>query len=135
MEMIREIKKPENTKRVLEERLKSGGKIYGLGHRIYTGFDPRAIVLRTILEKRVTDTEDEWILRVSDSVAAEGKKLLVANKNIDAYPNIDLFNAAVYYTLGFPAELNTSLFAISRAAGWMAHILERTNKKTFQKQV
>ena len=70
-------------------------------------------------------TSDEWILHVSDAVAEEGKGLLVKYKDIEAYPNIDLYNAAVYFTFGFPPELNTSFFAISRAAGWMANILER----------
>jgi citrate synthase len=33
----------------------------------------------------------------------------------------------VNFTFGFPPELNTSLFAISRSAGWIAHILEHVN--------
>lgn len=124
MEMFKEIKRPENVKEFLEARLESGEKIYGLGHRIYKGIDPRAVVLRRMLKDRVKGTDDEWILHVSDSVAMEGKKLLSKHKGIDAYPNIDLYNAAFYYSLGFPSEMNTSLFAISRAAGWMAHILD-----------
>ncbi len=124
MEMFEEIKEPNSTRQYLEKRVASGGKIYGLGHRIYRGFDPRAVVLRDMLEKRTMNTEGEWILHVSEVVAEEGGKLLASQKGIKAYPNIDLYNAAVYSTLGFPPEWNTSLFAISRAAGWMAHILE-----------
>lgn len=124
MSMFEDIKKPDNAKSHLEERLKSGEKIFGLGHRIYTGMDPRAVVLREMLGRRTEKTGDEWLLHVSDAVAKEGTKLLAEHKGIDAFPNIDLYNAAVYNTFGFPAELNTSLFAVSRAAGWMAHILE-----------
>ncbi|MHA2396991.1 MAG: citrate/2-methylcitrate synthase, partial [Candidatus Thorarchaeota archaeon] len=76
---------------------------------------------------------DEWLLHVSDAVAREGKLLLSEYKGIQAFPNIDLYNAAVNFTFGFPPELNTSLFAISRSAGWIAHIWEHVNKKTFQK--
>ncbi|MFX1606832.1 MAG: citrate/2-methylcitrate synthase, partial [Promethearchaeota archaeon] len=111
----------------------SGEKIFGLGHRIYTGIDPRAVILRGILERRTLNTTDAWLVSVSDEVTKEGGLLLSDYKGIQAFANIDLYNAAVYYTLGFPPELNTSLFAISRSAGWMAHILEQTNKKTFQK--
>ncbi|MFW9787345.1 MAG: citrate/2-methylcitrate synthase [Candidatus Thorarchaeota archaeon] len=124
MEMFDEIQKPENTKAHLERRLSSGKKIFGLGHRIYTGIDPRAVELREMLQARTEKTCDEWILHVADTVAKVGGKLLAKHKGIEAYPNIDLYNAAVYYTFGFPPEMNTALFAISRAAGWMAHLLE-----------
>ncbi|MHA1948416.1 MAG: citrate/2-methylcitrate synthase [Candidatus Thorarchaeota archaeon] len=124
MAMFEEIQKRDAVKEYLERKITSGGIIYGLGHRIYTGIDPRAVVLRKMLERRTTRTSDEWILHVSDAVAAEGRILLSKHKNIDAFPNIDLYNAAVYSTFGFPPELNTSFFAVSRAAGWMAHILE-----------
>lgn len=59
MEMFKEIKRPEKVKEFLEARLDSGEKIYGLGHRIYTGIDPRAVVLRRMLEKRVKGTDNE----------------------------------------------------------------------------
>jgi len=124
MSMFEEIEKPDRARKYLEEKLESGNRIYGLGHRIYRGIDPRAVVLREMLESRITDSDDEWILHVSQAVVKEGRMLLATHKGIDAYPNIDLYNAAVYYSLGLPPELNTSLFAISRAAGWMAHILD-----------
>ena len=133
MLMIKEIQTPEKTRECLTERLNSGRKIFGLGHRIYTGVDPRAVVLREILERRTLETDDKWLLSVSDAVVEEGHSLLAEHKGIQAFPNIDLYNAAVNFTFGFPPELNTSLFAISRSAGWMAHILEQSNKKTFQK--
>ena len=46
MAMFEEIQKPDNVREYLKERLKSGRKIFGLGHRIYRGIDPRAAVLR-----------------------------------------------------------------------------------------
>jgi citrate synthase len=123
--MFENIQKPANARDNLKKRLESGGKIYGLGHRIYRGLDPRAQVLRDMLKRRTLKTCDEWLLHVSDAVAKEGKLLLSEYKGIEAFPNIDLYNAAVNLSFGFPAELNTSLFAVSRSAGWMAHILER----------
>lgn len=90
--------------------------------------DPRAIILREMLERRAHGTSAEWLLRISDIVAQEGRSLLLEKKRIDAYPNVDLYNAAVYFTFGFPPELNTSFFALSRAAGWMAHVLEFYSK-------
>jgi citrate synthase len=124
MSMFEEIETPERARKYLEERLEAGNKIYGLGHRIYRGIDPRAVVLREMLERRIMGSDDEWLLHVAQAVVKEGSTLLATRKGIDTYPNIDLYNAAVYYSLGFPHEFNTSLFAISRAAGWMAHILD-----------
>lgn len=124
MIMFEEIQKPDNVIEYLKERLKSGQKIFGLGHRLYKGIDPRAVVLREMLRKRTVKTCDEWILHLSDAVAREGKMLLSEQKGVQAFPNVDLYNAAVYFTFGFPPEVNTSLFAVSRATGWMAHILE-----------
>ena len=134
MTMFGDIQKHSNVREYLRERLESGGKIFGLGHRIYKGIDPRAVVLREILERRTQKTRDEWLLHVSDAVTKEGKLLLSEYKGIQVFPNVDLYNAAVNFTFGFPPELNTSLFAISRSAGWMAHIVEHSNKKTFQKE-
>jgi citrate synthase len=133
MAMFEDIQKPEDVREYLDRRVKSGGRIFGLGHRIYRGIDPRAVVLREMLERRTSKTRNEWLLHVSDAVAREGKLLLSEYKGIQAFPNIDLYNAAVNFTFGFPPELNTSLFAISRSAGWIAHIWEHVNKKTFQK--
>jgi citrate synthase len=124
MVMLREMREQSNARGYLKRKLKSGGKIYGLGHRIYRGIDPRAVVLREMLEKRTMKTNDVWLLKITDTVAKEGRILLSKQKRIDVYPNVDLYNAAIYYTFGYPPELNTSLFAVSRAAGWMAHTLE-----------
>ncbi len=124
MIMFEDIQEPDNVREYLRNRLKSGQKIFGLGHRIYRGIDPRAVVLREMLERRTIKTCDEWILHVSDGVVREGKMLLLQHKGVHVFPNVDLYNAAIYFTFGFQPELNTSLFAVSRAAGWMAHILE-----------
>ncbi len=124
MIMFEELSEKSDKREYLKQRLISGGKIHGLGHRIYRGIDPRAIILRQMLTRRIKDTSHQWIIQASDIVAKGGRQLLSEYKEIDAYPNVDLYNAAFYYTFGFPPELNTLLFAVSRAAGWMAHTLE-----------
>jgi len=124
MMMFEELREKSDKREYLKQRLVSGGKIHGLGHRIYRGIDPRAVILRQMLTRRAKDTSHQWIIQASDIVTKEGRELLSEYKEIDAYPNVDLYNAAFYFTFGFPPELNTSLFAVSRAAGWMAHTLE-----------
>jgi len=124
MRMILAIGKKENTYEYLRARLSSGLKIFGLGHRIYRGIDPRAVVLREILGRRSRGTEEEELLRIAEEVSERGSSLLHEHKGISAFPNVDLYNALTYFTFGFPPESNTDLFAVSRAAGWMAHIME-----------
>ncbi len=41
------------------------------------------------------------------------------------YPNVDFYSASTYTALGIPGELFTPIFAVSRIAGWSAHVLEQ----------
>ena len=50
-------------------------------------------------------------------------ELMLKEKNLHA--NVDFYSATVYYSLGIPTDLFTPIFAISRTAGWTAHVLEQ----------
>ncbi len=50
----------------------------------------------------------------------------------ETQPNVDFYSASVYHLLGIPPELMTPVFAVSRVAGWSAHIVE---EKTGEAQV
>jgi len=124
MMMIEDIANPTMVRTKLLERLDSGQRIFGIGHRIYRTIDPRAVVLRNILKKRASGTKHEKLYKLVEKVATVGPSLARERKGLTLYPNVDLYNAAVYTTLGIAAELNTALFAMARTAGWMAHILD-----------
>ena len=94
-------------------------KIPGFGHRVYKTEDPRATYLRQMsrdLGKRAGNTA--WF-DMSQRIEA----LVKAEKKLN--PNVDLYSASTYYTLGIPIGLYTPIFAVSRIAGWTAHILEQ----------
>jgi citrate synthase len=38
---------------------------------------------------------------------------------------VDFFSASVYFTLGIPKDLFTTVFACARMAGWTAHVIEQ----------
>ena len=124
MKMVREIEEPARTCEVIEQRIERGERIYGLGHRIYRTIDPRAAYLSQMLDRLTSGTENEWINDVIKSIREIGPEIINNKKGITVFPNVDLYNAAVYHALGFPEEMNTYLFAIARTAGWMAHIME-----------
>ena len=56
-------------------------------------------------------------------IAQEVEKAMLNYSKV--YPNVDFFSAPLYNAMGIPAELFTPIFAISRAVGWTAHILEQ----------
>lgn len=102
------------------------GLIYGIGHAIYTKSDPRAVILKEQARKlaKEKDMMDEMQLfenieRLAPIAFAEVKG---DSKSVCA--NVDFYSGFVYKLLGIPVELYTSLFAISRTAGWCAHRIE-----------
>ncbi|KPK15571.1 MAG: citrate synthase [Myxococcales bacterium SG8_38] len=105
-----------------EDRLARKDKVMGFGHRVYKVKDPRATILQglaTKLFKKFGSTPDYDL-----AVELEGQMAdLVGNKGI--YPNVDFYSGIVYQKLGIPMDLFTPIFAISRVAGWLAHLLEQ----------
>lgn len=102
------------------------GKIYGMGHAVYTISDPRALLLREkaralALEKNCI--EEYNFYRMIEEIAPEViMEVHKSDKRICA--NVDLYSGFVYTMLNIPRELYTPIFAISRIAGWSAHRIE-----------
>ena len=61
---------------------------------------------------------------ITEKVENATKKYMLENKNQGIYPNVDLYSAPLYYSMGFPIDLNTPIFAIARIAGWASHVIE-----------
>jgi citrate synthase len=115
--------------RVLDREVGDGsGKIYGMGHAIYTKSDPRAIVLKKYAEDLAVKKgygEDFRLLQAIERVTPE---LFCERKGINKAmcANVDLYSGLVYRMLGIPPEMYTPLFAIARVSGWCAHRIEET---------
>jgi citrate synthase len=108
------------------EAFDGSGLIYGQGHAVYTKSDPRAILLRdkaAILAQEKDLIKEFNLYRLIERLTPEVfKKVKASTKGICS--NVDFYSGFVYKMLGLPADLNTSLFAISRVAGWCAHRME-----------
>ena len=102
------------------------GKIYGLGHPVYTISDPRAIILKENARRLAEEKgfgDDFALAEMVERLAPElMKSVRGIDKNICA--NVDMYSGLVYKTLGIPVELYTPLFAAARIAGWIAHRIE-----------
>ena len=123
MQMLFDIKTEERAESWVKEKLAQGKKIMGMGHAVYKTFDPRAEVLRELSKRLSEKTGEPWFKitkKIEDVTAEEMKKV----KGSDIFPNVDLYSASTYYMLKIPPDLNTPIFAISRVAGWTAHIIE-----------
>ena len=104
------------------------GKIYGIGHAVYTISDPRAILLRErardlAVEKDKTDEFElyELVEKLAPDVIAEFKN---SGPDKRVCINVDFYSGFVYSCIGIPKELFTPLFAMARVAGWTTHRIE-----------
>lgn len=103
------------------------GKIYGMGHAVYTLSDPRAVLLKEKAYElaKEKDALEEFNLYcdIEELTKEVGKELKGENFVICA--NVDLFSGFVYKLLDIPQNIFTPLFALSRVAGWSAHRIEQ----------
>jgi citrate synthase len=106
-------------KAYVEEKLANKEKIMGIGHRVYRALDPRATILRDLLEGLSEEKGERKWLEMSDTI----RKAVKEEKGLEA--NVDFYSASVYYLLGIEVDLYTPIFAISRMTGWTAHLLEQ----------
>lgn len=119
MQMLLEIDDEAKVKGWIDQALAEKQRIMGFGHRVYKTMDPRAPVLKGYSEQlSKIKGEPKWFelsRRVEEEIL-ERKGLVT---------NVDFYSASTYYYLGIAPELYTPIFALSRIAGWTAHILEQ----------
>jgi citrate synthase len=110
---------PEAALNDIHEKLDKKIKIPGFGHRVYRTEDPRATHLREMSEElgRRTGHLNLYLTSKEIEKAVKGAKGLNAN--------VDFYSASTYYSLAIPVDLFTPVFAVSRMAGWTAHVLEQ----------
>jgi citrate synthase len=103
----------------VREMLAAKKKISGFGHRVYKTEDPRATHLRRMSEQLAKDSGVtrwyDWSRKIELFINSE--------KRLNA--NVDFYSASTYTTLGIDVDLFTPIFAVSRIAGWAAHVIEQ----------
>jgi citrate synthase len=125
MKMFMEIGSPDHVRDWFRVEVKEHGKrIMGIGHRVYKALDPRAAVLRERAEALAhASGNDKWF-QIADQLAQLARQdSFFIERNL--YPNVDYYSAIVLYTLHIDIDMFTPLFAMSRIAGWTAHIIEQ----------
>ena len=124
MNMMDELMNEEDIEAWIKEKLSKKEKIYGMGHAVYKTYDPRASILKKLLENLSAKTGQDSLYKLCASVEDISVKILSEKGKDQIKPNIDFYSGTVYKMMGFPHDLFTPLFAVSRIAGWCAHIIE-----------
>lgn len=117
--MLAAISNVESVRPWLHAALERKERIMGFGHRVYKEGDPRARRLKRLSERLASESGDRRWYEVSARLEGE-----VAT-TLGLMPNVDFYSASVYTYLGIPPELFPPIFAMSRVAGWIAHIMEQ----------
>lgn len=124
IEMVDEIGDPDRVAAYIEEKLAKKEKVMGMGHRVYRAKDPRSVVMEQFLEQ-LSEKHNDWRYHKILKGVETAFRAKMEEKGKPIYPNVDFFSGAVYRLLGIPSILFTPIFAASRAAGWLSHILEQ----------
>ena len=102
---------------IVRERVALGERFPGFGHMVYRDNDPRAeslfgALVKTGIDKRLAITIPRAVQEATG-----------------AFANCDYALTAMRRTLGMPEGSETTLFAMARVAGWVAHASEQLESK------
>jgi citrate synthase len=122
--MLNEIGTPANVKPWLDRQLANKVKIWGMGHREYKVKDPRATILQKLMMDLMRHRGGQISPLFETALALEAAcEERLAEKGV--WANVDFYSGILYSEMGIPADQFTSIFAIARCAGWLAHWREQ----------
>ena len=126
LDMVFEIRDASRAEAILRQKIQSGERLMGFGHRVYKVRDPRADVLAQAAERMYTRAGDMSLYTLARSVEATALRLLEEYKpGRRLQTNVEFYTALLLHGLGLDASLFTPTFAISRVSGWIAHAFEQ----------
>ncbi|MHC5114457.1 MAG: citrate synthase [Planctomycetota bacterium] len=119
LRMLREIGSKDRVPEIIKEVKAGERKLMGFGHRVYKNYDPRARILKQIAKQVFEVTGHNPLIDIAvevERIALEDDYFIERR----LYPNVDFYSGIIYEAMGFPTDAFTVLFAIPRAAGWLA---------------
>jgi citrate synthase len=123
LDMLDEIGEFSRVDDWINQHLGDGERLMGFGHRVYRTRDPRADVLKGVVN-RVQNTRGRMALAETvEKAAIEALKVRYPDRNLET--NVELFTAVLLEGIGLPRDLFTPVFAMGRVLGWTAHIYEQ----------
>ena len=126
IQMLEEIGSPEAVPAWLDRKLLAREVIWGMGHREYKVKDPRATLLQKLMLELAETRGSVSPLFETALALEEACEAILAPKGV--YPNVDFYSGILYREIGIPSDQFTSIFAIARTAGWLAHWREQVTQ-------
>ncbi len=124
MKMLMELQNEKDISGWVKSQLASDRKIMGMGHAVYKTTDPRAKFLKEMGKRLGEKLGQELWHRLSTQIEETALSEFEKHGKNTIKPNVDFYSAPVYHMMGIPNDLMTPVFAVSRIAGWTAHIIE-----------
>ncbi len=122
--MLSTIKDPSEIPSFLERVIRKEVLLMGFGHRVYHNIDPRATLIKDLAYKVFEVTGNNPLIDIAIELESAALAMDYFQER-RLYPNVDFYSGIIYQALGIPAEYYTVLFALARAAGWLAHWSEQ----------
>jgi len=96
-------------------------KLMGFGHRVYKNYDPRAKLIQSACHAVLAELgiQDDPLL----DLAMELERIALSDDYFlerKLYPNVDFYSGIILKAMGFPTNMFTALFAVSRTVGWVS---------------
>lgn len=110
---------PDNAREWVLGALARKERIMGFGHRVYKDGDERAVILKELAAKAAVSVGAEDLEKTAEVI----EELVFEQKKLK--PNLDWPAGRLYHALKLEVPLYTPIFAISRIAGWAAHVIEQ----------
>jgi citrate synthase len=120
LRMLDSIGSLDNVADYIERVKKHEVLLYGFGHRVYKNYDPRAKVIKGVVDQVLAVAGQNPLLAIAqelERIALEDD-YFVSRK---LYPNVDFYSGIAYKAIGFDPAAFTVLFGVARTVGWLCH--------------
>lgn len=117
---------PRELRQAVRDHLAAGTPVPGFGHRVYRTRDPRVEPIRQILIAAEERRRTTWWSQRLHVIRDEHQGL----ERGGAVANVDFYAGPLLRLLGFDTAQLTTLFAVARIAGWIAHADEQAATRT-----
>ena len=120
LRMLSDIGSVDQVTAYIERVKKHEVLLYGFGHRVYKNYDPRATVIKGVVDEVLAVAGANPLLDIAtelERIALEDE-YFVSRK---LYPNVDFYSGIAYRAIGFDPAAFTVLFGVARTVGWLCH--------------
>jgi citrate synthase len=125
LETLEAIGDPAKAADWVRAAIEGGERIMGFGHAVYRSDDPRSLMLRDVARSLGGDLA-ELAITVEQTIT---DTLAELRPDHPLYANVEYYAGVVMALCGLAREMFTPTFAVSRVAGWCAHIAEQAESR------